>query len=322
MWVRHPEQPHADDKSTRQIHPKPHQHPTPQIQKKTTPPYSNIVTPLGQVKSCGTIRQMYAILTALCYLLAAGLLADDLHKSRPPRTRVRVLALAALVLHLYELSRLGMHMGDINATLYNVFSASAWMIAAVLVGMSFRRNVLAPAVIVFPGVVLWVLAAAFCPMEPAPLHGHGPMLTLHILSSLLAWGVLATAAMHAVALTFQERLLRRHQQRSWMRALPPLTASENLLFKMLTSGWALLTLSLLTGAFFVHDLLTQHLLHKTVLSVLAWLVFGILLLGRWRRGWRGRQALYLTLAGTIFLILAFFGSKLVLEILLDRSWQL
>jgi ABC-type uncharacterized transport system permease subunit len=70
----------------------------------------------------------------------------------------------------------------------------------------------------------------------------------------------------------------------------------------------------------VSDLFAQHLAHKTLLSIIAWLVFGLLLWGRWRYGWRGRKAVWLSLAGIILLLLGYFGSKLVLEVILDRSW--
>jgi ABC-type uncharacterized transport system permease subunit len=81
-----------------------------------------------------------------------------------------------------------------------------------------------------------------------------------------------------------------------------------------------LTLALVTGSFFVEDLFAQHLVHKVALAVVAWVVFGILLLGRWRMGWRGRQALRWTLSGYVLLGLAYFGSKLVLEVILGKHW--
>jgi ABC-type uncharacterized transport system permease subunit len=80
-----------------------------------------------------------------------------------------------------------------------------------------------------------------------------------------------------------------------------------------------LTLTLLSGVLFVDDLFAQHLVHKTVLSIAAWIVFGVLLFGRWRWGWRGRRAVQLTLAGMAILLLAFFGSKFVLEVILHRA---
>jgi ABC-type uncharacterized transport system permease subunit len=88
---------------------------------------------------------------------------------------------------------------------------------------------------------------------------------------------------------------------------------------VIAAGFVLLTLTLLSGVLFVDDLFAQHLVHKTVLSIAAWIVFGVLLFGRWRWGWRGRRAVQLTLAGMAILLLAFFGSKFVLEVILHRA---
>lgn len=93
---------------------------------------------------------------------------------------------------------------------------------------------------------------------------------------------------------------------------------EKLLFQMIGAGFVLLSISLLTGALFLQDIFAQHLVHKTTLSIMAWLVFGILLTGRLVRGWRGKTALVWTLSGLGLLIVGYFGSKLVLEFILVR----
>ena len=116
----------------------------------------------------------------------------------------------------------------------------------------------------------------------------------------------------------QDRALRRREFHGWLRALPPLTELESLLFRTIAVGFALLTATLLTGVLFVENLFAQHLVHKTVLSVLSWLAFGALLLGRWRWGWRGAIAVRWTLGAMVLLMLAFFGSQFVLEMVLKR----
>jgi ABC-type uncharacterized transport system permease subunit len=87
---------------------------------------------------------------------------------------------------------------------------------------------------------------------------------------------------------------------------------------MISVGFVLLSAALVTGFLFLEDMFAQHLAHKTVLSILAWLAFGILLWGRYRFGWRGRPAIRWTLVGFAVLVLAYFGSKAVLELLLRR----
>jgi ABC-type uncharacterized transport system permease subunit len=96
---------------------------------------------------------------------------------------------------------------------------------------------------------------------------------------------------------------------------------ERLLFQLIAIGFFLLSLTLLSGLWFIRDWLAQHLAHKTVLSITAWLIFGVLLWGRLRYGWRGRTAIRWTLAGYATLLLAYFGSKLILEQFLGRHWS-
>ena len=136
--------------------------------------------------------------------------------------------------------------------------------------------------------------------------------------ALWACGSRAIAALLATLSWAQERALRKRNLKGWLRALPPLVELETLLFRTIAVGFILLTAALLTGVLFIEDLLAQHLAHKTVFSVLSWLAFGALLLGRWRYGWRGAKALRWTLIAMALLLLAFFGSNLVLELVLQR----
>jgi ABC-type uncharacterized transport system permease subunit len=141
----------------------------------------------------------------------------------------------------------------------------------------------------------------------------------HILVSLLAFSLLNIAALQALLLTCQDFQLHRKRSSWFLRSLPPLETMEALLFQMIGVGFFLLSLSLVSGFWFIEDLFAQHLAHKTVLSLLSWLVFGVLLWGRLSFGWRGRTAVRWTLAGFGVLLLAYFGSKLVLEIILRRT---
>ena len=141
---------------------------------------------------------------------------------------------------------------------------------------------------------------------------------LHAALALLAFATLLMGALTSVMLGLQERALKTRRLQNWMDRVPPLTQVEALVFHLIGAGFGMLTLALVTGALFVQDLFAQHLAHKTVLSVLAWLVYGGLLLGRWRFGLRGMRAVRWTLLATVFLSLAFLGSKFVLEVLLQR----
>ena len=142
---------------------------------------------------------------------------------------------------------------------------------------------------------------------------------LHVVLSLLSAALLTLAAAQAVTLALQERFLRDTSPHRLVQALPPLQTMEQLLFLLITLGFFMLSLSLLSGLLFVSDLLGRYLAH-TVLSVAAWGIFGGLLWGRWRWGWRGRTAIRWALSGygLLILVLAYFGSRLVFEQLLAK----
>ncbi|BBD80454.1 cytochrome C assembly family protein [Aerosticca soli] len=260
-----------------------------------------------------------ALLAIADYLLAAGLLARPLLGHGTPGERQRgALAFAALAVVAHAGMLLGMHRGALDLHFFAALSLVACVIAALTLLVNLSRPVAALGVIVFPLAALLVAIDAFAapPTAPQPLDWQ---IKLHVTLALLAFGVLSIAAVLAILLAVQERALRHRRIGPWLRALPPLTLTETLLFRLIGAGFALLTLTLLTGILFVDDLFGQHLVHKTVLSIVAWLVFGALLYGRWRHGWRGRRAINLTLTGMALLVLAFFGSKLVLELILHRA---
>lgn len=141
-------------------------------------------------------------------------------------------------------------------------------------------------------------------------------LLAHILTSIIAYSLLGLAALHAVILSFQNRLLHEHNTTGLIKLLPPLKTMETILFEIILVGFICLSFSLISGLIFLEDMFAQHLAHKTILSILAWLVFGILLAGHWVFGWRGKKAVHWTLGGFASLMLAYFGSKFVLEIIL------
>jgi ABC-type uncharacterized transport system permease subunit len=148
----------------------------------------------------------------------------------------------------------------------------------------------------------------------------GWALTAHILLSMGAAALLFAAAVTALLLVFLDRRLRARRIADLSNVLPPLDTLERLMFRLIGAGFVSLTLALLTGFVFVTNLFTQLLIQKTLLSLIAWVLFGTLLIGRIRYGWRGRAAVRWTLSGFGVLTLAYFGSKFVLETMHGRHW--
>ncbi len=143
----------------------------------------------------------------------------------------------------------------------------------------------------------------------------------HILISLLSYGLLTVGAIVAVYAMVQERRLQAGRLSTVNALFTPLETTEKLLFGITATGFAGLTLAILSGLTFVDNLFAQHLVHKTAFSLLALLVFGTLLAGRFFAGWRGNRAIRLYLGGFLLLCIAYFGTRLILEQLLGRSWS-
>ena len=143
----------------------------------------------------------------------------------------------------------------------------------------------------------------------------------HVAVALVSYALFVVAAVQALILMGLEKRLHRRLPDPGRDSLPPLLTLERFLFRLVTTGFVLLTLTLVSGMLFSEQLFGRAMVfnHKTVWSVLGWLTFGGLLWGRWRYGWRGRVALRWILAGTLFVFLAYLGSKFVLEVLLGGS---
>lgn len=267
-------------------------------------------------------------LAAFFYLLTGGWLGVRL--ARPGLARpndhqatfglVGLVALA-VVLHSLTLAPAIFLADGVNLSFFNVLSLAGWLIAVLLLALMMIQ----PAenfnlgIVLLPFSAASVLLLVIFPDRQLLLNDSaGWPLRLHVVLSISAYALLTLAAVQALLLALAERRLRHRSLGGVTRRLPPLTALESQLFQLIGGGFALLSLALLSGLLFLQDIFAQHLVHKTVLALLAWLLFGVLLWGRWRFGWRGRTAVRWTLTGFAVLALAYFGSELVLQLILER----
>ncbi len=266
------------------------------------------------------------VLAILSYIAAAALTLHSMQHaykatSSPERGRWQTLGLAwlAIILHGSLLIDMTRPLDGLDFSFVNALTLVSWAIAVLLVLTAFFKPVDKLGIVVYPVSALIILVKIVAPAGVHILQRQGWPMTLHILSSMLAYSLLNIAALQALLLALQDWGLRTHHANSLLvRSLPPLQTMENLLFQLLGSGFGLLTLSLGTGFIFLDNLFAQHLAHKTVLSILAWLVFAMVLAGRIRYGWRGQVAIRWTLGGFVSLMLAYFGSKMVMEWILKR----
>ncbi len=257
-------------------------------------------------------------LAIFLYLVAAVTLGARLRNqitTNASKWKCLLPAILAIFLHGWLLIEFVFTEEGLNLGVFNAISLVTWLICAMLIVSAIKRPTENLGIIAFPGTGLAVaLQNTFTSSRITETLGSP--IEIHILISIAAYSLLSIAAVQAVLLTIQDRHLRNKHPGGFIRALPPLQTMERLLFQMIGVGFALQCLSLLSGFIFLENMFAQHLVHKTVLSIIGWAVFAILLWGRWRFGWRGKTAIRWTLSGFGVLVLAYIGSKIVQEIIL------
>jgi len=255
---------------------------------------------------------VYLAVAALLAIRLAGRLPENLDNKR----LLIALGLLGVLLHGISLYDSLFTPQGTDISVFSVMSLVGWAVALLLLISAFGKPVLNLAIIILPVAALTLVLRSFTDHH-LYLQAKLPLgLEAHIMLSVLAYSLLSIAVVQAILLWIQESHLHNRHPGGFIRLLAPMETMERLLFQMIGLGFILLTVALASGAFYIEDLLAQHLVHKTVLSVVAWLLFGALLFGHWRWGWRGRVAIRWTLAGFVFLMLAYFGSKTVVELIL------
>ena len=237
---------------------------------------------------------------------------------RPSRSLGIGLGFTALLLHAFMLYFELFTSEGLNLSFFNAVSLAAWTVAGLLLVSALSKPVENLAILALPLAAITVLLDLRFPGNHLLGRDADWALRLHVLTSMLAYSLLTLASAQAILLAVQDNHLRRHHPGGFIRALPPLQTMESLLFEMISLGFVLLSVGLLTGFLYLDDMFAQHLVHKTVLSIVAWIAFAVLLWGRYRFGWRGRKAIRWTLVGFAVLMLAYFGSKAVIELVLKR----
>lgn len=208
-----------------------------------------------------------------------------------------------------------------------MLSAALWVSVLVcwIEGRSYHLDGLR--LFLLPHAALMTILPCFFPGSLVTLSGRPAMFPWHIVIALLAYGTLTIAAFHAVVMSWQDRLLHQRQlSRAWMGQfldkLPALLTMEKILFRFIVLGFILLSLTVLSGVIFSEQVLGVAFKwgeHKTVFSLFSWVLFAVLLGGRYLRGWRGKTVLRFTLSGFITLLLAYVGTRFVFEVILHRS---
>lgn len=263
----------------------------------------------------------FFVLAALLYAVCAFL---------PSRQRVAISAGTAIgwLLHGGALASDVVAPGSLRIGFAIMLSATLWISVAAywLENRNFSLDGLR--VLVLPVAAVAVMLPVVFPGSLIPMEGKSALFPWHVAIAILAYSTLTIAAFHAVLMALQESRLHTHpteQKGGWLALaldrLPALLTMERLLFRLIGFGFALLSLTVFSGVVFSEQLFGTAFKwdHKTIFTMLSWVLFGALLAGRIWHGWRGKTALRFTLTGFATLLLAYVGSRFVIEVVLHRG---
>ncbi len=258
------------------------------------------------------------VIASLLYLFSAATQFKTLSGEIPhARLMINLAATIAVLFHgitvyidLYGAS-------GINLGIFPMLSLMAVSIATIVLTSSFHRPLGNLFIVIFPIATLTIGLELAMTGTYAQRPDITPGILIHIVLSVIAYSMLTIAALQAAMLSFGDYEMK-HRNLSILTRLPPLQTMEALLFEMLWVGLIFLSLSIASGFTFLAGIDRPGLIHHTVITLAAWLVFAVLLWGRYHLGWRGPVASRWALTGFVLLVVGYFGSKLVLEVILGK----
>ncbi len=237
------------------------------------------------------------------------------------RTLEHLVVMVPLILHatlLYDavFAGDGIHLGVGNA-----LSAIVWLTVVIYWLGNLFYNIEGLQAMMMPVAAVCAFLPVLFPAARALPNTELAVFKAHLLIAMLAYSLFTIASLHVLLMALLERRLHGGELPAALQKLPPLLTMETLLFRIITAGFVLLTLTLASGIVFSEELFGKAMRfnHKTVFGILSWLIFAALLGGRQLYGWRGRIAVRWTLTGFLMLVLAYVGSRFVLEVLLGRG---
>jgi ABC-type uncharacterized transport system permease subunit len=244
------------------------------------------------------------------------LVAGSVYFIRPQNRLTQYIGAFALVAHTFSLVQLLLNKDGFNFLTIGLLIA---IIGNSLLWFSNRDKDLSLLLgVAFPLGAIILALNALEPWNLMQLHSSSWGTSAHILIASVAYSLFTAACGVGILLAIQEYQLKHHKLKQLLR-VPPLQVLEQLMFEFIWAAFLLLTLTIATGFYFIEDMFAQHLVHKTFFTIMSWFVFAGLLVGRHTLGWRGQLAVKLTLSGFFLLMLGYFGSRIVLQILLHSA---
>jgi ABC-type uncharacterized transport system permease subunit len=254
--------------------------------------------------------------------------AEAAPEARGIATWERLAILAPLALHSVLLYNSLVAAPELRFGFSQALSVMLWLAVLIYWVESLMYDLEGMHALALPLAAVCAVLPALFPGMVSPPYTQSLEFRIHLLLAMLAYSLFTIAALHAALMALLERRLHGGILAGAeggllagpLASLPPLLTLEALLFRLLMMGFVLLTLTLGSGFVFSEELFGKvvRFNHKTVFGVISWFIFAALLTGRYAYGWRGRKALRWTLAGFVSLLLAYVGSKFVLEVILGK----
>lgn len=264
---------------------------------------------------------LYGVMAAYFWRLHWSTAATPPEETPARRTTERAGVLLALGLHAAVLFGAMFSGSTLRIGVGDAVSAILWLTVLIywLGGLFYRLQGLQA--LIMPAAAVAALLPALLPAARPLPNTELLAFKLHLLISMLAYSLFTIASLHVLLMAMLERRLHRGALPAGLRNLPPLLTMETLLFRIIWAGFIMLSLTLASGVVFSEEVFGKaaRLNHKTIFGFVSWIVFGALLFGRHFHGWRGRVAVRWTLTGFLLLVLAYLGSKFVVEVLLGRA---
>jgi ABC-type uncharacterized transport system permease subunit len=261
----------------------------------------------------------FLVVTFIYIAVAADFWRDAKAKSAQSLKLHSAMIALGLLIHAWLLYQ-AIFAGGFNLGFYNALSAIFWLTVLVYWLANLKHELHSLQAFVLPPAALFALLPAFEMSNHFLPEASQPLFMAHIGIALLAYSLFTFAALHALLMMFAERSLHNKPSMIKLPSFPPLMVMEGLLFSVIKIGFVLLTFTLISGMLFSEQIFGKPMQfnHKTVFSVASWMIYGWLLFGRYQYGWRGKKAINITLIGFVLLLLAYVGSKFILQVLLGR----
>jgi len=254
---------------------------------------------------------MIQLILWLAVILAV--IAGVIYYKRPSKKTSQALGAVSIATQSYALILLFLEKDGFDFLTIGMLIA---VIGNLLLWFSNRNKDLSLLLLVsFPLAALVIAFNAIVPWQLEQLHSQSFGTSAHILIATVAYSLFTAACGVGVLLSLQEYQLKHHKLKQLLR-VPPLQVLEKLMFEFIWAAFILLTITIVTGIYFIDDMFIQKLAHKTVFTISSWFVFAGLLIGRHWAGWRSQLAVKLTICGFVLLMLGYFGSKIVIQFIL------